>query len=75
MLAHQEWACQRHRDDGIPLRLGVENGLVVSDRGVADQDIDASSARHDGGDLDLGAFRRLRNLLADMRPAPATIAT
>src|SRR6516225_8361817 len=47
VLAHEELALERNRQHPVPLFLGdVENVLVVGDRDVVDQNIDAAEAFH-----------------------------
>src|SRR5215472_16477552 len=47
VLSHKELALERDRQHSVPLLLGdVENVLVVGDRDVVDQNIDAAEALH-----------------------------
>jgi hypothetical protein len=56
VLAHEELALERHRHDAVPLLLAdVEDVLVVRDRDVVDENVDAAEALDDrpdnGGDV------------------------
>ena len=62
VLRHQELALERDRHHPVPVLLGAfEDGLVVGDRDVVDQDVDAAEAAdhrldHRG---DVGALRHV----------------
>jgi hypothetical protein len=60
VLRHQELAFQRDRHHAVPVLLGaLEDGLVVGDRDIVDEDVDAAESTdhrlHHGRDV--GAFR------------------
>ena len=51
MLAHEELALERHRQHAVPFLLGdVEDVLVVGDRDIVDQNVDAAEASDHGLD-------------------------
>ena len=62
MLAHEELAFQRHRQHAVPFVFGdVEDVLVVGDRDIVDEDIDAAVAGDDVLDqrCDVAALRNV----------------
>src|SRR5262245_36430665 len=89
MLGHQELALERHRQHPVPLFLGdVEDVLVVGDRDVVDQDVDAAEAADhrldQGGDVaalgdvggeQLGVAARLADGVCNPLPRGLSMST